>query len=83
MAVLIRNMFQSYGGFATLRALSHDLNKDGAVFKCGMSVAPVTSYRLYGKFGFISKNLEKFKIKTTLDCTLDCETTGSRSILFP
>ncbi|XP_014667249.1 PREDICTED: dipeptidyl aminopeptidase-like protein 6 isoform X2 [Priapulus caudatus] len=37
----------SYGGFATLRALSHDLNKGGSIYKCGMAVAPVTSYRLY------------------------------------
>lgn len=35
----------SYGGYATLAALSFDVQN---VFKCGMAVAPVTDWALYG-----------------------------------
>lgn len=36
----------SYGGYATGMSLALDY---GGVFKCGMSVAPVTDWALYGK----------------------------------
>ena len=36
----------SYGGYAALRALS---DRDQEVFQCGIAVAPVTSWRFYGK----------------------------------
>ncbi|XP_014680058.1 PREDICTED: venom dipeptidyl peptidase 4-like, partial [Priapulus caudatus] len=37
----------SYGGFITAKVLSHKLNIGSQVFKCGMAVAPITSWRLY------------------------------------
>ncbi len=35
----------SYGGYATLRALSHP---DQDIFQCGIAVSPVTDWRFYG-----------------------------------
>ena len=37
----------SYGGYVTAAALARD---DKGVFKCGVSVAPVTSWIYYGGF---------------------------------
>ena len=42
---LIGPLFQSYGGFVTAHALGDEHSK---VFKCGISVAPVTDFRYYG-----------------------------------
>ena len=36
----------SYGGYATLRALSDEKQE---LFQCGIAVAPVTNWRYYGK----------------------------------
>lgn len=36
----------SYGGYVTAAAMARDKNN---VFKCGISVAPVTSWIYYGK----------------------------------
>lgn len=38
----------SYGGYATAMILAKDT--DDPVFSCGISVAPVTSWLLYGKY---------------------------------
>lgn len=46
----------SYGGFVSAAALSRDVNN---IFKCGISVAPVTSWIYYGKGdAWISFSLE-------------------------
>lgn len=37
----------SYGGYATAMALANDRTK---VFKCGISVAPVTDWAYYGGY---------------------------------
>lgn len=47
----------SYGGYATGMALAHDRKN---IFKCGISVAPVTDWAYYGKsiiFIFLKKKL--------------------------
>lgn len=41
----------SYGGYVTAMALATDQNKP-PVFSCGISVAPVTNWLLYGKTSF-------------------------------
>lgn len=48
----------SYGGYATAMALAKD-NTD-PVFACGISVAPVTSWLLYGNFLAFSINERNF-----------------------
>ena len=40
----------SYGGFTTASALARDSEN---VFKCGISVAPVTNWLYYGKSAYI------------------------------
>ena len=41
----------SYGGYVTLAALSEPKQD---IFQCGVSVAPVTNWRYYGKGQFIT-----------------------------
>ena len=38
----------SYGGFASTMALEQDIDPE-PVFKCGIAVAPVTTWRLYNR----------------------------------
>ena len=40
------SFFQSYGGFLTASVLGQQTDE---VFKCGISVAPVTDWRYYGE----------------------------------
>ncbi|XP_014669409.1 PREDICTED: prolyl endopeptidase FAP-like [Priapulus caudatus] len=37
----------SYGGYLAAKVLSHKMNSGGALFKCGMAIAPITNWRLY------------------------------------
>jgi dipeptidyl aminopeptidase/acylaminoacyl peptidase len=57
----------SYGGYATAMALARDTV---GVFKCGASVAPVTSWIYYGKR--IVHSLWLASLKTTLNSDSDC-----------
>lgn len=50
----------SYGGFVAAMALAREQD----VFHCGISVAPVTTWKLYGKLIF--SNIFFFKFNDTL-----------------
>ena len=63
-------LFQSYGGFVTAHALG-DEHSD--VFKCGISVAPVTDFRYYGShFELFVYLLFKFESIVISDEVHDC-----------
>jgi dipeptidyl aminopeptidase/acylaminoacyl peptidase len=54
----------SYGGYATAMALARDTV---GVFKCGASVAPVTSWIYYGK-RIVRRDCVKIILNSDRDC---------------
>lgn len=46
----------SYGGYVAALALS-----TSSIFQCGISVAPVTNWKLYGEFKFIKQTREALR----------------------
>lgn len=68
----------SYGGYASAMALAKDANR---VFKCAVSVAPVTDWTFYGElverlrlsFNFIMFDLFFFQIPSTPSATWGCQ----------
>lgn len=48
----------SYGGYVTAMSLAMDTNTP-SVFSCGMSVAPVTNWLLYGTFAFENESISE------------------------
>lgn len=49
----------SYGGYMTARTLARDSKQ---VFRCGISVAPVSSWLFYGKYLMINNNLDNISL---------------------
>lgn len=54
----------SYGGYVAALALS-----TSSIFQCGISVAPVTNWKLYGKVAFIYLKYEKYCTHLLADST--------------